>query len=310
MLTWAVTAHVTAALSLAGEVIRRTQAQYLARSGVEKAIRAVMVDTNEWDGPGEGWSIPQEFSKIELGGGWAAVGWTSRGSGGAIVTNYGVVDEERKVSVNRAPQPLLAALFETAAGLDSAKAAATAACIVDWRDGNDEPLPDGAESSYYQGLNPPYSCHNNLLDVLEELRLVKGVDGGLLDSIRDYVTVYGSGRININTAERIVLLSAAIAVGGAERRVCEDLVDKILTARQEHLFTARAQVANSIRDLSAEERTLLNRMVNVNAGVLDVASRHFGGTSWGRVRGSSAAGARVIFVCDRTNGKIRFWHED
>jgi DNA uptake protein ComE-like DNA-binding protein len=58
--------------------------------------------------------------------------------------------------------------------------------IIDWLDPDDNPRQStvggmgGAESSYYQGLSPPYSCKNGPIDSLEELLLVRGVTPDLL----------------------------------------------------------------------------------------------------------------------------------
>lgn len=97
--------------------------------------------------------------------------------------------------------------------------------IKDWLDsGDDEAITglSGAESSYYQGLLPPYPCRNGPFYHLDELALVKGVTTDLLrgaggiPGISQYVTVHGitnteekkitfEGKININTAELPVL---------------------------------------------------------------------------------------------------------
>jgi len=85
--------------------------------------------------------------------------------------------------------------------------------IIDWTDSDDQVtcLPFikhenlGAESSYYSNLQVPYRCKNDLLDTTEELLLVKGITQEVFDRIRDYVTVYGDGRININSASRQVI---------------------------------------------------------------------------------------------------------
>lgn len=85
--------------------------------------------------------------------------------------------------------------------------------IIDWTDSDDEVthLPFiqrenmGAESSYYSKLQIPYRCKNALLDTTEELLLVKGITQEVFERIRDYVTVYGNGRININSASRQVI---------------------------------------------------------------------------------------------------------
>ncbi|MFB0556178.1 MAG: type II secretion system minor pseudopilin GspK [Phycisphaerae bacterium] len=85
--------------------------------------------------------------------------------------------------------------------------------IIDWTDSDDQitNLPFiqhenmGAESSYYNRLPIPYSCKNALLDTTEELLLVKGITQEVYERIRDYVTVYGDGKININSASRQVI---------------------------------------------------------------------------------------------------------
>jgi hypothetical protein len=52
--------------------------------------------------------------------------------------------------------------------------------ILDWVDPDDETREFGAESDYYQVLDPPYSCRNGLLASIEELLLVRGVTPTLL----------------------------------------------------------------------------------------------------------------------------------
>ncbi|MBN2457201.1 MAG: general secretion pathway protein GspK [Sedimentisphaerales bacterium] len=87
--------------------------------------------------------------------------------------------------------------------------------IIDWTD-NDEQvtyLPfvkhnnPGAESSYYSSLKPPYTCKNASLETIEELLLVKGVKQDIFDLIYDYVTVKGDGKVNINSASKLVIQS-------------------------------------------------------------------------------------------------------
>ena len=78
----------------------------------------------------------------------------------------GVADEGSKVNLNVAPPPMLALLPGMTDEL--------AACIVDWRDADPEPGPNGAEDEYYLMLKDPYRCKNAPLETLEELLLVKG----------------------------------------------------------------------------------------------------------------------------------------
>lgn len=87
--------------------------------------------------------------------------------------------------------------------------------IIDWTDSDQEVtcLPFikhdnlGAESGYYNQLEVPYKCKNGPLEATEELLLVKGISEQVFDRLRDYVTVYGEGRININYAPKLVIES-------------------------------------------------------------------------------------------------------
>lgn len=97
--------------------------------------------------------------------------------------------------------------------------------LKDWiDDGDDEAITGltGAESSYYESLEPPYACRNAPLDHLGDLSRVNGITKQLLQAAEGqvnflaYLTVQGAvpvdggtytydGKININTAPLAVL---------------------------------------------------------------------------------------------------------
>lgn len=97
--------------------------------------------------------------------------------------------------------------------------------VKDWIDsGDDEAITglNGAESDYYQELDPPYVCRNGPLIHIGELALIRGVTteyfqlAGGVSGISRYMTVFGmsemdnnkftyEGKININTADLPVL---------------------------------------------------------------------------------------------------------
>lgn len=101
--------------------------------------------------------------------------------------------------------------------------------LKDWLDsGDDDAITglNGAESDYYQDLDPPYKCKNAPFDDLSEVRLVKGITPELFSGIgggaglAQYITVFGAeavkgdnqkfsfpGKININTAGETVLMA-------------------------------------------------------------------------------------------------------
>jgi general secretion pathway protein K len=87
--------------------------------------------------------------------------------------------------------------------------------LIDWLDADENvcSLPlvrggnRGAESDYYLKLNPPYKSRNSSIEAIDELILVKGITSETFDRLHDYVTVYGDGKININSAPKEVIES-------------------------------------------------------------------------------------------------------
>lgn len=108
---------------------------------------------------------------------------------------------------------------------------ATCQALVDWAD-NDESAfncdlsataaNSGAEDGYYQALPKRYVRKNAAYDSLEELRAVRGVSDTFWGTFVDpepndpkkrVMTVWGQGKVNVNTANAQTLL--ALVCGGA-----------------------------------------------------------------------------------------------
>jgi type II secretory pathway component PulK len=94
---------------------------------------------------------------------------------------YGVIDESGKINLNsllkwdatgQKGHDLLMLLPNMTDDIASS--------IMDWLDPDEDTRTNGAESDYYQTLNPPYNAKNGPLDTLDELLLVKGVTPQLL----------------------------------------------------------------------------------------------------------------------------------
>jgi len=81
--------------------------------------------------------------------------------------------------------------------------------VIDWQDTNDEVTGAmGAESSYYQGLDPAYLASNTKFHGIEELKLVRGFEGKNYDLIKQYVTALPEQtKVNMNTAPALLLAS-------------------------------------------------------------------------------------------------------
>jgi general secretion pathway protein K len=112
--------------------------------------------------------------------------------------------------------------------------------IIDWVDANQDiencdstsQAPSmGAEDSYYRNLPDPYLRKNAAFDSLEELRLVRGVGDDFWatfiepnpDEPRERpVSVWSSGKININTTSPRTLLSYVCAWAVPDTPLCND----------------------------------------------------------------------------------------
>jgi general secretion pathway protein K len=102
--------------------------------------------------------------------------------------------------------------------------------IKDWIDEDSDQELHGAENSYYMSLDHPYSCRNAPLESIDELLLVKGITPELLygtnetPGLANYLTVVqGDGKININTADR-VLLAALSEDLETDSQMVEDMI--------------------------------------------------------------------------------------
>ncbi|KXO87065.1 general secretion pathway protein GspK [Acinetobacter venetianus] len=139
--------------------------------------------------------------------------------------------------------------------------------VIDWQDSDDETTGAmGAESNYYQGLNPPYLASNTMFHSVEELKLVKGFEGKNYDLIKPYVTALPEQtKVNMNTASALLLASI-------DPRVDVNALDQELKAKLSNLT-----YFNNVDDLwklnafsGVEDQTK-----NDVAGLLDSKSNYF-----------------------------------
>ena len=111
------------------------------------------------------------------------------------------------------------------------------AAVIDWIDNDDEITTldsggIGAETKDYLRMDPPYPCHDGPIGFLEELLLVKGVTKELFygieekPGISDYLSVHGDGKININTADGLVLRALS-------EEMTDSMVENMLEYRQD-----------------------------------------------------------------------------
>jgi general secretion pathway protein K len=85
--------------------------------------------------------------------------------------------------------------------------------LIDWTDNDDEitHLPfiakenAGAESAYYRGLGQTLTPQNRALDSCEEILQIRGISPSVYQRLQDHITVKGDGKIDINSASKLIL---------------------------------------------------------------------------------------------------------
>lgn len=310
MLAVAVGAHIEGRLALARRIEQRTIGYCAARVGVERSLTRLLQDTNAWDGLGEPWSdCRADFSNVVSGvGAFSLVYAVERSDGGSNLF-CGVWDEQSRIDVNRGRIEMIVALLEVAGGLSAEGAARVGEAINLARTRLAEKSPAiGAKSGWVDSHMEPGPLRS-----IYELRWVKGLTPEVFDGIREYVTVSGGNRVNLNTAGSVVLQSLGMRGGGDGKRVAQSLARKILQFRERggifksYLGAGLAEAIGEEVKLTDDERRLLYGMTPY----VTVASEHFRGHAEGWLVGGSSGQRRCVdFVWDRKERKFEFWHEE
>jgi type II secretory pathway component PulK len=115
-------------------------------------------------------------------------------------------DAGAMINVNTASEEELRRLF-TALRMDAGRADRLAQLIADWRDADDAHRIRGAERDQYLRAGAPFLPENQPFRSVTELRRVLDVNDRDYASIGPYLTTRGSGRVNLRSADRAVLMS-------------------------------------------------------------------------------------------------------
>jgi type II secretory pathway component PulK len=145
-------------LKMAVSATDEVRCKWACRAGTENAIAILAEDPRDTDCLLDLWADNEEdFNDVVL----ERCRYSVR-----------VTDEAGKLNINTVTKEQLMAL----PNMDEAIADA----ILDWRDGDDDPEPQGAEAGYYENLPVPYKIRNGPLRTIRELLRVKGVTEDLL----------------------------------------------------------------------------------------------------------------------------------
>lgn len=207
---------------------------YIAKSGYNLALALLREDDPNSDSLNDDWALLKNTSLFseslfEPGSRFQAeiIDLSGKIQINELVKQDGTYNEDQKGILMRL---LTSGLFE----LEEEDAEDILDNIKDWIDSDDEPTRFGSESSYYQSFDNPYSCRNGRLRSIYELTQIKGITKQLFfgtnetRGLKDYLTVYGdrSGKININTADRNILMALSDDLE-------EEMINEIIQYRED-----------------------------------------------------------------------------
>lgn len=272
-------------------------ALYLARAGVNTAVYELEKDANAFDALNEPWADSEDkFKQISVtqsDSEYAQVGYLDKKSGEEV---FGVKDEERKININTASEQLLVVLFEKCAISDPE---AIAKNVLIWRQ---EDSVD--ENGVYEALG--YGPKHNKLSNTEELMLVAGISAQDYLKVKDFVTVYTDGKININTVSDEVLLMLTSSIArelSVSQEAAANLTTWIIGARNSAagVFLDKGSIPVPVGD---DERNILNALT----ADMVFSSQKF----LIEVKGKTGKiENKIIVVYDRDpeSRKFLYWHE-
>jgi type II secretory pathway component PulK len=293
----------------------RDELHYIAEAGVKKAVLVAREEGRRegtYNALNGAWSNnPGSFRGIHVGGGSCDVGYAyTHASSELSEFHYGLIDEERKININTIDVPALTRLCQVTLGLDEVDAQELAASLVDWRDEDSFlSIPLGsAEDSYYRGLRYAYEAKDTGYEVLGEVLLVKGMTDERYEGIRHFITIYGDGKINVNTASREVFLALGIHPDLVRKLVAfRDGEDGVAATADDNIFEIPGAIVSRLSQSIHLSEAEVAELTNVENRYLKTRSDYFSVHSIARYEKRKDT-TEVHAVIDK-EGKILSWRE-
>jgi general secretion pathway protein K len=245
---------------------------YVAKSGLFAGMGILYEDRGDADTLNEAWARTEGLTE------------QSRGYFDGGTLELVIEDESGKININKlidgknfnnAVKGILSRfLSEPRFKLRDREVEDLLSAIKDWVDTDSDVTGTGAENAYYQGLEKPYSARNGPMESIDELLLVRGVTRELYygtperPGLARFLTVYGEGKININTAPKEVLQALAPAV-------TEDVANR--------MDDYRRNPGNSLTDPAWYRKVTGMEGTTIDAAVLTTKSDVFQIVSTGRL---------------------------
>ena len=274
----------------------RLTLSYVASSGIHVAMALLIKDKGEsqFDSLLEDWANPEKIDEIlqeiPFDNGKLAVKITDE-LGKIQVNALARFPDSRQFNESQVMvwERMLNIIGNEDDLQDDSSPTAIVNSVKDWLDSGDDEATtglSGAESSYYQELDPPYASRNGPMADLNELLLIKGITPQLYYGTKDapglanYMTVHGlavgagtnfnwPGRININTADMPVLAALLGTENQDLAQAFYDFRQEIAAEKDVHDFSS-PKWYKSIAGFG--DVTLDSRLISVSSDVFRIQS--------------------------------------
>ena len=294
----------------------RIQAFYLAKAGLERIYREKLNDKDTAiDTLDEPWSNKiksnkePEFKDFALGNGKFAVQYDYYETKDKKQTFYGMQDEQSKLNINKIIENSETQVINKRAGefkklLDSVLEGSAADSdslvdtFIDWIDNDQDKRPQGKEA-YEKSVTPK----NAPLNRLEELLMIDGYTPAMIEQLERYITIYGDGLINVNTASQEVLE----AVGFNENTL---KAEDIMASRGDGVYVREIKSSDTPSALGTDGILYIKSGADIDTSRLSVKSSVFKARSIGTVNNVIKKITTVIKIDSEALAQQLYWYED
>lgn len=306
-------------LKLLRHHLHRAQAFYLSKAGLERIYAEKKGDENGYDALNEEWSNKlkagnePEFKDFAFANGKFTVRYDYFESlDEEPQALYGMQDEQSKLNINKILDDAdsrakeFKALLETVLK-SNADAQALVDKFLDWIDSDNAARPKGREDYSGPGITPK----NKPLERLEELLMIEGFTPEIVSKLVNYITIYGDGTININSAPREIFLALGLSEEAARRILSYRLgSDGRIATADDGIMDDISDLPSifSIGALSAEDTGIINNLINTRR--ISVNSSAYRTKSYGTVYNVSREIASVAEIKPGENPRQLYWYED
>lgn len=228
-----------------------------------------------------------------------------------VVEFFGIEDEQSKLNINTIDPMTMEVLFRNILQCSHNESKALVNAVIEWRGDHRQELSGPLSEGYYRSLEYPYEIKKKSFERIDELLLVKGFTQEVFEKLRPFITIYGDGKININTTSRVVLEALGLDLIVIERILkLRDGVDGLFGTADDYIFIKPFDIGIDMKTLTGLEEKYIRqidalnsrRLLGVNSVVLSFQSR---ATQRDRIKNMK----KIDIVVDVSKNKILYWNE-